>query len=122
MSAVCGVSSCKTRPLAHSFSSRFHSAGSPNCVVSRSRMRMLSLLLSMSLLLVSAVATTEYLHVAGPAPVKELNDRRGLLVIGDRGVPLTDYQVMLDAVAGSSSFGIQQYVSANSNTTCTRVS
>jgi hypothetical protein len=80
---------------------------------------MLSLLLSMPL--VSAVATTEYIHVAGPAPAKELNDRRGLLVIGDRGVPLTDYQVMLDAVAGSSSFGIQQYVSANSNTTCTRV-
>jgi hypothetical protein len=82
---------------------------------------MLSVLLSLSLLLVSAVEMTEYLHVAGPAPAQELNDRRGLLVIGDRGVPLTDYQVMLDAVAGSSSFDIQQYVSANSNTTCTRV-
>jgi hypothetical protein len=73
---------------------------------------MLSLLLSLSLLLVSAVAMAEYLHVAGPTPVKELIDRRALLIIGDRGVPLQDYQAMVDAVSGSPSFGIQQYVSS----------
>jgi hypothetical protein len=74
---------------------------------------MLGLVLGLSLLLVSVVAMAEHLHVAGPAPKKELVDRRALLVIGDRGLPLADYQAMLDAVSNSSSFGIQQYVSLN---------